>query len=421
MIFDTVIIGGGLSGLACGIRLQESGKKCVIVSSGQSALHFSSGSFDLLNALPDGGEVNNPAEAIDRLAEQSPSHPYAKMGKAQFVSLSEESKQLLRGAHITTTGSCLTNHFRLTPIGLVRPAWLTMNDYVCMEQAGVLPWHSALLVSFKGYLDFHPDFFADKLRRMGMKISEKEIDLSSLDKAHRHPSEVRSANIARLFDSEDKFEMLAEILKTQASDNEAILLPACFGLERTDIVNKLSVLTGRIVKLLATFPPSVAGIRAQHLLKQRFMTLGGIYMLGDTVTHADIANERVDKIFTANHGDIPLRGEEYVLCSGSFFSQGLVALPNEVIDPICGLDIDYQSDRRGWFATDVFDAQPYESFGIKTDNGFRAIKDGRVIDNLHVCGASLGGFDALKQGCGGGVSLLTALFVADAIRRKSDI
>ena len=45
MRYDTIIIGGGLSGLTAGITLAKAGQKVCIVSAGQSSLHFHSTSW----------------------------------------------------------------------------------------------------------------------------------------------------------------------------------------------------------------------------------------------------------------------------------------------------------------------------------------------------------------------------------------
>lgn len=91
MKYDTLIIGGGLAGLVCGIRLQEAGQRCAILSAGQSALHFSSGSFDLLNRLPNGQEVTEPLEALNVLPS---GHPYQLIGVERVKRFAAEVPEL---------------------------------------------------------------------------------------------------------------------------------------------------------------------------------------------------------------------------------------------------------------------------------------------------------------------------------------
>lgn len=68
MKYDTIIIGGGLSGLACGISLASKGQKVMIAAAGQSSLHFNSGSFDLLGYDEQGNVIDNPLEAVKHSA-----------------------------------------------------------------------------------------------------------------------------------------------------------------------------------------------------------------------------------------------------------------------------------------------------------------------------------------------------------------
>ena len=360
--------------MTCGIRLAEAGRRCAIVSQGQSAIHFSSGSFDLLGRLPDGTAVSDPVAGIAALEKDAPEHPYAVIGARACEKYAQEAPRLLREAGIPVSGDCRANHFRITPMGKAVPTWLTIDGYLTAGQPGALPFRKVCIVNVEGFLDFYPEFIAEEFR-----------------------------------------EALAASICEAAADSEAVILPAIIGINRNDALEILKQKVAKPLYLLPTLPPSIPGIKAQQLLQRRFRALGGEYFLGDTVLPAETENGHVRCVRTANHGNIPFEARDFVLATGSFFSRGLIASPDRILEPVFGADTLHAPSRAEWYTQRFFDRQNYQAFGIRTDRSLRVVKEGVPVDNLYCAGAGLAGFHPVQDGCGAGVSLLSALHVADRI------
>ena len=416
MNFDTVIIGGGLSGLVCGIRLLRKGQRCAIVSSGQSALHFSSGSFDLLNNLPNGEEVTNPLAGIDKLVQQCPNHPYAKLGKEKFATLANEAIDFFKAIKIPIIGDVQKNHYRITPMGVLKPTWLSVEGYATGKEKNKLPWKKVSIFNIIGFMDFYPRFIADEFTKLGTDSDIKLFDFEHLNYLRRNPSEMRSTNIARVLDQH--IEDLSVIINRETSDDsDAVIFPACIGLDY-EAIQKLKELVKKPIFLIATMPPSIVGIHTQQYLHNYFLQQGGVYMLGDNVLKADMEDKKVKQVYSFNHGDIPFTAQNFVLATGSYFSQGLIATPTRIYEPVFNLDVEYSGSRTDWYTPKMFDSQNYQHYGVKTDNSFKGKLNGSIIENLYVAGAILEGFNPIKEGSGAGVSILSALAIAETILSK---
>ena len=409
MKFDTIIIGGGLAGLTAGIELSRKGQKCLIVSSGQSALHFFSGSLALCSLS------DNPYDAIAALGAE---HPYSKIGIERVKELSAGVKTFFKEVGATFKGAKDANHWRNTPLGVLKRTWLTLDEYATFPSTGEVPWKKVALLNVDGFLDFHTSYIAAGLAEKGVETVVKSVTLPELERLRNNPTEMRSTNIAKTLTG-DVLGAFAARINEHAKDVDAVLMPAVVGLTGCTEVVKLRELVARPLHFLATLPPSVPGIRLQLMLKKHFQKLGGTYMLGDSVVSGEFENGVLKSIKTANHGDVVFVADNFILASGSFFSKGLASAIDGVTEPVFGLDVDSIAERAQWYKKDMFEAQPYMSFGVATDKSFKVKKNGQTIENLYAVGSILSGFNAMKEGCGAGVALLTAMQVSSNILQSS--
>lgn len=413
MKFDTIIIGGGLSGLTCGIALAGAGKRVAIFSAGQSSLQFSSGSLELLNKVGD-RQVVSPVDDFDNLADN---HPYRRIGRKKWRELLSQVQPMLSEAGIKASGDPQCNRWRLTPLGQTKAAWLTLDDCVTFPAPDKMPWRKVAIVNITDFQDFYPQFIAAALEKRGVTTAMHSVTIPQFEELRRSSSEMRAPTVARLLDN-DAVRQIAGRLNVLARDVDALIMPAVVGIRDDRPLTLLRRLVTKPIYFITTMPASVPGIRTQMLLEAHFKKLGGILFPGDTVTQADMEDNRISAIYTANHVDEPFCADNYILATGSFFSHGLMAMPDRIVETTFGLDVDAPTDRAEWYNPDLYDPQPFMTYGVATDEYFRPSIGGETVKNLYASGAILGGCNPLKEGCGAGVAILTALSVASNIIEK---
>lgn len=413
MKFDSIVIGGGMAGLSAALRLAEAGQKTLLMASGQSALHFSSGSVDLLESEGD------PRAALPAFMAEHPDHPYSKVGLASIeASLADLQR------HCALQGLPLfrqeRNHQRLTPIGTLKSTWLSPETCACVTEAPAPD--VLLLATLEGFRDFHPALAAANLathsRFAHSRILTGEIRLPQLAAFSRNPHEFRSADIARLFDKQqhDKQDLLTDLAReigrmVQECGEPGcrhIVLPACLSLGLVGPrLAELEQRTGCTIKEVATMPPSLIGMRMQEALKRRFQALGGTFLTSERVLGARYEGDRVVGVHSQNGDDQLFEANHFVLASGSFFSRGLESRLGGIREPIFDADVLSLPERDAWAGRRLFDHHPFMGFGVKTDDQLRGLRGGTPLANLYGAGSVLAHYDPVREGSGSGVAVAT--------------
>lgn len=371
MKFDTVILGGGLSGLVSGICLQQAGRSTAIISNGQNALHFFSGGFESVEEAP---------QRMEELFSEAGIRLHYRSG------------------------------VRLMPLGTFREAVLALEDIDLFPTPKF--GNKVLILNIKGYSDFFPSFLAEGLSRQGMTCREELLLVPELEQFRLNRGEMRSVQIARVLDP--IWPAVVQAVRSLLKDEDSVVLPQVFGLQDADVPARIRQEVPARVIFAGTLPPSVPGIRTQQLLKKRYEVLGGTYLKGDEALSAEMDGDRVRGIVTRNLDRHHLEAEHFILSTGSFFSKGLAANPFGVRETVFGLDVEAESDRSDWYHPDFLQDQPYLRFGVRTDDYLHPLLDGKPVRNLYAAGSILGGTRP-EFGSGAGLAIRSAFFAVDTI------
>ena len=427
MNFDVAIIGGGLAGLTCGIALQQRGKRCVIINNGQAAIDFASGSLDLLSRMPDGSAVENINENLTALRTALPAHPYSLLGAEKVIAKAQDFERLANALNLDLIGSTEKNHWRVTGLGSLRGAWLSPNSVPTVQGDEIFPHKRIAVLGIEGYHDFQPQLLAANLvlnpQFAHCEVTSGFLNIPQLDELRQNAREFRSVNIAQLLEHKLAFnDLVSEIIESAQGAN-AVLLPACFGLENQEFMNALRDATKLALFELPTLPPSLLGMRQRIQLRRKFESLGGLMINGDSALNAHFEGDRVHCIKTRLLEDEEIIADNFVLAAGSFFSKGLVSEFDKIYEPvfesdIIGVEGFNDKDRFSWTNHRFANPQPYQSAGVAINEHCQVQKCGQFLANLYATGNVIGGFNALELGCGSGVAVVTALAVADEILAK---
>ena len=427
MNFDVAIIGGGLAGLTCGIALQQRGKRCVIINNGQAAIDFASGSLDLLSRMPDGSTVENINENLTALRTALPAHPYSLLGAEKVIAKAQDFERLANALNLDLIGSSEKNHWRVTGLGSLRGAWLSPNSVPTVQGNETFPHKRIAVLGIEGYHDFQPQLLAANLvlnpQFAHCEVTSGFLNIPQLDELRQSAREFRSVNIAQLLEHKLAFnDLVSEIIESAQGVN-AVLLPACFGLENQEFMNALRDATKLALFELPTLPPSLLGMRQRIQLRRKFESLGGLMINGDSALNAHFEGDRVHCIKTRLLEDEEIIADNFVLAAGSFFSKGLVSEFDKIYEPvfesdIIGVEGFNDKDRFSWTNHRFANPQPYQSAGVAINEHCQVQKCGQFLANLYATGNVIGGFNALELGCGSGVAVVTALAVADEILAK---
>ncbi|MFL5857405.1 MAG: FAD-binding protein, partial [Solirubrobacteraceae bacterium] len=163
---DAVVVGAGLAGLTAAVRLAERGARVLVLAKGVGATHLSPVTIDIVGYDPE--RVARPLDAVARLVEARPDHPYGLVGASGISAAVQWFRSRFEQGPLhpyAYTGSAEENLLLPTAVGALRPSAVVPETMVAgdMRAGG-----EVCVVGFRALKDFHAPLLADNLTRAGI-------------------------------------------------------------------------------------------------------------------------------------------------------------------------------------------------------------------------------------------------------------
>jgi glycerol-3-phosphate dehydrogenase subunit B len=275
------------------------------------------------------------------------------------------------------------------------------------------------VVGLRPLKDFHAALLADNLTRSGIRARAVELDLPP-DRVDINAIDVTPVAIARAFDRPEVRAVVASQLALRLQAGERVGFPAVLGLRHSHAVwRELTERLGRPVFEIPLLPPSVPGLRVDHILTRALRAAGGRIIVGAEVVRAQPDASGVTIHAKAAAREVEHRADWLVLATGGF-AEGAIMLDADwqAHETLLGLPLAHlPGPGESRFAPGYDDEQPMAKVGVAVDAGLRPVDAGgaRVHERVLVAGASIGGAVPWKEHSGEGISVTTGYHAANEL------
>lgn len=410
---DVIVIGGGLAGLMAAAVAVKNNKKVALLSLGAGTLTIGGGIVDVMGYV--GAEPATTPSA--GMLQVSPEHPYKKIGRPAVEKAIEFFKEICAQESYPYIGNLDKMQWIPTAAGTLKPTCLVPKT---MDTGKLKEADHVVVLGFEALKDFYPSLIAKNLKETP-GFMEKTYEIVMVDPGLTDGRDVSALDVARWLDTAEGLAECTQKMRAVIKPGSVVIIPPVLGTSPDyRIAESLQNALNCTFVECASVPPSITGLRLRAMML-RYLKKNGVRIIEQAaVARAIVEDGKCTAVVTAGiDRERTYHAKSFILANGGFYGGGLVAEPENVIEPIFNLPISAPADHELWANMSLFsnEPQPFALIGIRVDEKMRPLDEAGnvVVNNVFVAGRNLCGYDFSFEKSGNGVALASGYQAAMSV------